>query len=401
MLNADEALRIILESAPRLGTEMVRLQDAVGRTTAGAIVSREDLPGFDNSSMDGFAVRSRDLADASGDQPVRLAIAGESSAGNVYRGKLRQGQAVKIMTGGKIPDGLDAVVPLERVRVSARVGAEFVAGAPPGAYIRRIGEDVRRGEQVIRSGERMGAAHMAVCAALGRTRVKVAVKPLVAILATGSELVAIEKKPRDGQIRNSTSFGLAAQVIECGGIPRLLGIAGDHTDVIARSVKKGLRSNALVITGGVSVGKYDLVKEVLESLGVRSKFWRVNIKPGKPLLFGVYRKTLVFGLPGNPVSTAVTFREFVLPALRKMMGREQVLPMRIPAVIDQEFKKTDGKRHFVRAIARPWGSHLHVHLTGTQSSGAMSSLLKANCLMIVPEETMTLNPGDPVEVELV
>ncbi len=400
MINADDALRIILEAVRPLGSELVSLTEALGRTMARDVPANLDLPPFDNSSMDGYAVRSEDVRSASPDAPVRLNLVGESSAGRAYKGSLKASQTIRIMTGGKVPRGADAVVPLEQAGGEEEGRVLITGNAQPGGSIRKSGEDIHSGDVALRAGEVIGPGQIGLSAALGWKTLRVARKPVVSILATGNELVESGARPADGQIRNSTSHALAGLVLQSGGLAKRLGIARDDRLQITRGVMKGMNADVLLVTGGVSVGKYDLVKDVLKAKGVQVKFWKVNIKPGMPLFFGVRRGTLVFGLPGNPVSTAVTFLQFVRPAIHALMGRTEVSPLRLPAVIDQAYKKTDGKRHFVRGVVRTWGSHMHVRITGTQSSGATSSLAKANCLIIIPEEVNTLNPGDPVEIEL-
>lgn len=400
MINADEALRIILESTRLLGTERVDLLNCSGRTLAKSIVSKENLPPFDNSSMDGIAVRSSDLSHPSSGQPIRLEIVGEASAGNVFRGALRSGQCARVMTGGRIPDGADAVVPIEQVKSLDEKFIECSGPVRPGEYIRRAGEDIRKGEVALQDGEIITAAHAGVLASLGIARPLVVHRPRVNIVSTGDELVEIDRKPGPGQIRNSTAYALEAYVREAGGKPHILGIARDRKKKITRMIEKGLEGDILLITGGVSVGKYDFVKEVLDALDVNRKFWRVNIKPGKPLVFGTLKKTLVFGLPGNPVSTSVTFLEFVRPAIWKMLHRKALVPEKLSAIFDDRLTKTDGKRHFLRGVFTHRDGTMHVKLTGTQSSGVMSSLMKANCLIVIPEDVAQLNPGNQVQIEL-
>lgn len=399
MINASAAVQIILENTPLLAVESVPLLDSLGRVPSHDVIANQDLPPSDNSAMDGYAVASSDLRRASKQHPCTLNILGESSAGRVFTGKLKCGQGVRVMTGGLIPKGADAVVPIENVVEVGDGRVQFFASAKPGEHIRERGEDVRRGEIAVRSGIQLTPASLGVLAALGHARVRVRRKPRVSILATGNELVGIAEKPGRGQIRSSSSYALAGYIEKAGGIPRLLGIAPDTKSRLRKEIKTGLSSDVLLITGGVSVGKYDLVKEVLSGLGVEIKFWRVNIKPGKPLLFGRWRKVLLFGLPGNPVSTSVTFLQFVRPALLRMCGCENVQPMRFSALLEHDFSKSDGKRHYVRGLAAQRKRELHVVAIGSQSSGAMSSMARANCLMIVPEDITTLHKGDRVEIE--
>ena len=399
MINASEAARIILENTSVLPSEKVDTGDAFGRTLGRDIVAGEDLPPFDNSSMDGFAVRSSSLQGITRRRCCILKIVGESSAGNAFGGRIGSREAVRIMTGGMIPDGADTVVPFERVRELDGKLVEFTAYSKSGQHVRKRGEDVRKGEIVLPAGGLVTPGSIGVLASLGYTEVRVHKKPTVAIFASGDELVDVGDRPSRGQIRNGTSYMLAADVLSEGGQPEVCGIVRDNRTELRKKIGQALDNDMVLVTGGVSVGKHDYVKSVLEDIGVRIKFWRVNIKPGMPLVFGMHGRTLVFGLPGNPVSTGVTFLQFVRPALRRLLGRKDLWPMRHAAILSESFAKSDGKRHYLRGIARRQNSALRVTTTRTQSSGAMSSLSRANCLIIVPEKIKRLHRGDNVEVE--
>jgi molybdopterin molybdotransferase len=400
MINASEALHIILENTQLLGTEKVPLLDALGRTLGRDVVSEEDIPPFDNSSMDGFAVVSSDVREATTDHPRVLEVVGESSAGNVFAGAIKSGQVVRVMTGGMIPKGADAVVPIEHAAVLADERVQFTKAAISGQHIRKYGEDIKSGDVVLHAGQRLTPGSIGVLASLGYRRVRVYEKPCVNIVATGDELVDVDDEPGQGQIRNSSSYALAAHVTNAGAVPRILGIVPDKRKQLRKNIKEALDADVLLITGGVSVGKHDYVKDILAEVGVDVKFWKVNIKPGMPLVFGTYKKKLVFGLPGNPVSTGVTFLQFVRPALLRMSGLNDVLPIKHTAVLDEDFTKKDAKRHYLRGIVQRCDGVLHVATTGTQSSGAMTSLAKANCLIIIPEEATSLRKGSSVEIEL-
>ncbi len=399
MINADKALKLILLECVPLSSEKVKLRDAIGRTLAQDIVATENIPPFDNSSMDGFAVQTVDIKKASKKNPVVLTVVGESSAGNIFGARLNSGEAVRIMTGAKIPEGADCVVPVELVSPDETT-VQFVAPAKTSAYIRRAGEDIKMNEVALGKGEVVGPAQTGVLASLGCTKVEVTRKPHIRILATGDELVEVGNQLSDGQIRNSSSHALAGFVKQSGGKSTVLPIAPDKKKRIHKAIKAALGCDVLLITGGVSVGKYDLVKEILEELQVDIKFWRVNIKPGRPLVFGKHNDTLVFGLPGNPASTSVTFLQFVRPALQKMLGRNPRQPLQLSAILDEPIVKKDGKRHFVRGVATSVKGILHVRTTGTQSSGVMSSMAKANCFIILPEESSSLKKGCRVAVEM-
>lgn len=404
MISYSEALRTVLDNVRTdLPTETVPLVLSQGRVLAEDIVATEDIPAEANSAMDGFAVRAEDVTGADAASPVELRIIGEASAGAPFRESVGSGEAVRIMTGGIVPYGADAVIEVE----STTEAGEFVhvmRSLQPGASIRKAGDDLRKGEKAISSGKTIVAGDIGVLASLGVTNVPVRVKPKVGILATGNEVVEPHRTPLQGQLRNSSGPALFAACVAAGAEPIDLGIAGDNRDDLEEGLENGLRFDILVTTGGVSAGAYDLVQHLLPEMGVEIRFHKVNIKPGKPILFGLFqpddRRTLVFGLPGNPVSSLVTFHGFVAPAIRAMLGASPD-PIRLTARLEEPYAKRDGRRHSVRGVVRlrPDGV-LTVRTTGTQSSGAMSSMSRANCLVIVDEATEHLETGTDVTVEL-
>jgi molybdopterin molybdotransferase len=404
MLSAHRALESILSSVTVGEAEVVHLQHAHGRILAEEIIAGEDIPPFDNSGMDGFALRAEDIAQA----PTLLRLVGEVSAGNVLSRRVGQGEAVGITTGGQIPPGADAIIQIEWTESVDGTSVRVMRSIPPGHNIRRAGEDIHRGEKIFEKGRRLRAAELGVLASLGRTQVQVYRVPHVAVLATGNELVEIDQAPQQVKIRNSNSSTLLALLQETNSLPVDLGIAGDDRTKLREKIIKGLELDALITAGGVSVGSYDFVQEVLRDLGVEIRFWKVNIKPGMPLLFGVYKEKPpkgpvkpVFGLPGNPVSAFVTFTKFVRPALRKMMGENSSeKELSLEARLEHEIKTTDGKRHFMRGVLESRGGVLTVRTTGSQASNLLTSLAKANCLVIVPETVSLLRKGDLVKVEL-
>jgi butyryl-CoA dehydrogenase len=278
---------------------------------------------------------------------------------------------------------------------------------PDSAVVGQVGEGFKVAMATLDGGrigiaaQALGIGRAALETSLGYAKVRVACKPRVNILATGDELVKIDDSLRDGQIRNSTSYVLASYVEQAGCEAEILGIVPDKKKKLRKAIKRAFDCNILLITGGVSVGKYDLVRDVLESVGVKIKFWRVNIRPGKPLLFGTFGRTLVFGLPGNPVSTSVGFLQFVRPAIHKMLGSVSAAPFQLNAILDEPITKHDGKRHFVRGVATNKNEQLRVRTTGTQSSGALSSVAKANCFIIISEKSPSLKKGSKVLVEMI
>ncbi|HXG38503.1 MAG TPA: gephyrin-like molybdotransferase Glp [Bacteroidota bacterium] len=404
MKSAQEARKVILSSVKTLPSEQVSLWEAHGRVLGEDIIAREDLPAFDNSSMDGFALHAADTVEATETKPALLHLAGEVAAGALSVRELSARTAVRIMTGAPIPPGADAVLELEAVKTqNGFVQIEMPVSV--GRNIRRKGEELSAGTVVFRHGTYLRAAHLGVLATLGYEKVQVYRKPSVAFLTTGNELVDVGHPLEVGQIRNSNAYALWGLIREAGAEPVNLGTARDDERSLHDKLHAGLSYDVLVTSGGVSVGAYDLVMRVLERLGVQKQFWKVNIKPGMPLFFGLYRNQRerdvpVFGLPGNPVSTMVTFLQFVRPAIQTMQGRTDSEPIRLPARMMQDYVKKDGKRHFLRGILRNDNGSLTVQTTGTQSSAALSSMALANCLIVVPEQRTDIKAGEEVEVEL-
>jgi len=397
MTNAREAQATILSSVQTVGSVTLSLDRSIHRVLALDVVAGENIPAFDNSAMDGYAVRSEDIKTV----PAVLKLTGEIAAGSVAQGALGAKEAMKIMTGAKIPAGCDVVIQQEWTETADDQHVRITTSAAAGHNIRPTGGDLHKGEIALPKHRQLRAQEIGVLASLGIGYVEV-FRPLsVAILATGNEIVEVGAKLPEGKVRNSNAHTLSALVLEAGCEPHMLGIAQDNASDLKQKIMQGLLSDALITTGGVSVGKYDLVIDCMKELGVEVKFWKVNIKPGMPMMFGMYNGKPVFSLPGNPVSSMVTFLQFVAPALRKMMGlAEPSGGTRLPARIEHEVTKTDGKRHFVRGIFRQQNGSLTVRTTGSQISNVMSSLAKANCLIILPEEARKLSAGDLVEVEL-
>jgi molybdopterin molybdotransferase len=397
MLNAKEALDVILNALQPLGTITVSLSHSLDYALAEDIIATENIPSFDNTAMDGYAIRSADVQHV----PVILEVVDEIAAGKVADQQLKSGQAMSITTGAKIPDGADAVVQLEWTEYVDETHIKILRSVPLGHNIRKAGGDIEKGSRVLEKGQTIRPQEIGVLASLGKRFVPVVRYARVAVLATGNELVELGKPLPEGKIRNSNTYVLQALIQQCNAEFVDLGIAHDDHSELTRKITEGLKSDVLITSGGVSVGKYDLVIDVLKELGVDIKFWKVNIKPGMPLAFGTFRNHYVFGLPGNPVSTVVTFFKFVKPALLKMMGnREFDSAMKIHARLLHEIQKTDDKRHFVRGILESRNGAITVRSSGSQVSNVMSSLTKANCLIILPEEKTYFAQGDNVEVEL-
>ncbi len=312
MILVEEALNKILSRIQPLGFEKVSLLESLGRVAGEDVHARRDIPPLDNSGMDGYAVKAIDIGKASRDLPARLEVMEDLPAGFISQKTLMQGQAIRIMTGAPIPKGADTVVPVEETQKEGFHVFIFKA-IPSGEHIRKAGEDVRRGGRVISKGDVLRPAEIGMLAALGRSSVSVFQRPLVAILCTGEELVDVDEPLEGAKIVSSNSYTLAAQVKECGAIPVQLGIAGDRKEEVVEKLRQGLRADVLISSAGISVGDYDFVKEALKDLGMELVFWRVAMKPGKPMAFGTIHGKPVFGLPGNPVSSMVSFEQFVRP----------------------------------------------------------------------------------------
>jgi len=401
MVSAETALRTILDSIKPVKTETINFAHALGRVLVTNVVAREDVPALDNSAMDGFAVRTNDLLTSTTNNPVELPVIGESSAGHPWVGELPLRSAVRVMTGAVIPLGADTVIPIEDVQSTNSTHIRVTETPRQHRHIRRRGEEMAVGSQILPTGTIIGPSQLGVLASLGCTNIEVFQRPTVTIIPTGDELVDPEDQPAAGQVRNSTSFVLAAFASADGCETNRHEIVSDQKTKIAKAISNSLESDVILLTGGVSVGKYDHVPKVLQELGAEILFSKVNIKPGKPLLFSRLHSTLIFGLPGNPVSTTVSYIQFVRPALHRLTGREFKPPLRISARIEHELVKRDKRRHFLRGILEEQNEELFVRTTGPQGSGMLSSVAKANCFIVIPENEVIYKRGDVVEVELI
>jgi len=399
MITVEEALDKVLSYIQPLGSEKVSILEALGRVIAEDIYAHRDIPPLDNSGMDGYAVRSEDIQNASSSHPVRLEVIEDLPAGFISKKNLKKGQAIRIMTGAPVPEEADTVVPVEDTKKEDRSALIFRATLR-GEHIRKAGEDVKKGECVISAADLIHPAEIGMLASLGRSFVAVYQRATVAILCTGEELVDVDGDLDGIKIISSNSYSLAAQVKDCGAIPIQLGIARDQKEEIKEKLIQGLRADVLISSAGVSVGDYDFVKDVLNDLGVEIVFWKVAMKPGMPVAFGTIQGKPVFGLPGNPVSSMVSFEQFVRPALLKMMGHRQLFRPVIEAVLKEDIQKTPGRRHFMRAFVSFEKDQYFASVTGPQGSGILKSMVKANGLVIVPEDREMVRAGEKVKVQL-
>jgi molybdopterin molybdotransferase len=399
MISVEEALKLILDTTPLLGMEKVDIITALGRVIGEDIYSPSDIPPFDNSAMDGYAVKSEDTKGASIDHPAVLMVIEDLPAGYVAKGKIKKGEVIRIMTGAPLPEGADSVVMVEETEASGDK-VKIFNEAEINQHIRKAGEDVKKGELVIPQGTVLRPAAIGMLASLKRSFVSVYQRPLVSILCTGDELVDVDGELKAGQIVSSNSYTLASQVNECGGIPLLLGIARDRKDELEQKFREGLRADVIISSAGVSVGDYDLVKGVLQDLGMEMKFWKVAMRPGQPLAFGTIGGKPTFGLPGNPVSSMVSFEQFVRPYLLKMQGHKKIFRPVIEAIWQEGFVKKTERKYLVRCmVSKKEGTYI-ASSTGEQGSGILKSMVLANGLAIFPEEKEVIKAGEKVKVQI-
>jgi len=374
---------VILAACPQLPPAAVPVADALGRVTAAPVVAGHDVPSFPNSAMDGFAVRASDTAAA----PVALDLVGTAAAGAPPGVEVGPGQAVRIMTGAVVPAGADAIVMVERTSPGPEGRVTIEVRASPGDHIRRPGEDLRAGQILFEPGTELGPGHLGVLASVGAETV-VAIPPArVGVLSTGDELTAGIAPLVPGQIRDSNRPMLLALVARAGCIPVDLGTVPDDEIAVTAAIQRGVAGcDAILTSGGVSVGDFDYVKTVLDRLG-DMHWWQIAVKPAKPLAFGTVHGTPVFGLPGNPVSSLVSFELFARPALRQMMGYRTLFRPEVPAVADEALRRRpDGKVHMVRVIATADADgRLHVRSSGGQGSHLLRSMALANALALLPD----------------
>lgn len=400
MISADQALQIVLENVAEIHPERVALTAALGRVLAEEIRAPRDIPAFDNSAMDGYAVRAADVAHASADNPVRLMVVETVGAGAMPTRRVEPGQAIRTMTGAPIAAGANAIVQVERTREREGGAVEILAPAEPGQFIRPRGEDVKQGEPLMAPGRVLTPSDLGMLAALNRAMLDVYRRPRVAIVATGDELVDIDTPPVGAQIVNSSAYALAGAIAEAGGEPVMLRVARDRPEAVRERLEEALGCDVVLTTGGVSVGQFDHVKVVMDELGLRQHFHGVAQRPGKPLKFGTLRGRPVFGLPGNPVSTMVCFYLYVRPALIKIGGRQAAGLPRVTVRCACDIRTAANLTEFVRVRLTRGEGGLLATPTGNQSSGVLSSLSRADGLLIGPASATLLKAGDQAVVLL-
>ncbi len=402
MISVEQALEKVLDSVRPLEPESVPILDALGQVLAEDVRSDVDVPPWDNSAMDGYAVRSGDTAGASRDSPRVLRVIGTVIAGAVSAKSVTPGTAIRIMTGAPLPEGADAVVQFEDTdeadRRSGPAEIGILAQAGPRLNVRDAGEDIRAGSLVLPKGAALRSAEIGVLASVGQARACVIRRPVIAVLSTGNELVEVGQPLPAGKIYNGNLYSIAALVKRCGAVPELLGIARDSVDSLVGAIGRGLNADMLITSGGVSAGDYDMVKNVLATEGEIS-FWTVRMKPGKPLAFGTIqregRTVPLLGLPGNPVSSMVTFELFARPAIMKMMGLTDFSrPVVRAELAGGRINNRDGRRVYARAVVTRRGEGYLARLAGPQGSGQLTSMSRANALLVLLEDRNEARSGD-------
>jgi len=400
MILVEEAQKIILEKLEPLALEKIPLLNAAGSVLREDIYALRDNPPADNSAMDGYAVRFDDVSSCDKSNPASLKVIEDIPAGQKPAKTIQQGEASRIMTGAVTPDGADTVIMVEETEKKNGSVLIFKSGKK-GSHIRKQGEDFKKGDLLLSKGNPVTSANISIIATAGYSELSVYRRPVVAILSTGDELVEIGTKAEPHQIINSNTYLLASKVLESGGTPLLLGIVSDKKDAIIDKLRSADKADIIITSGGVSVGDYDFVKDAIEDLGSEIVFWKIAMKPGKPLAFAMLGNRPLFGLPGNPVSSFVSFEQFVRPSILKMSGEKNLFRLTIRATLNDGIKKkNDGKRHFLRStLTYKDGNYFVTALTG-QGSNMLSSLASANSLLVVPESETELKSNQQVEVQV-
>ena len=395
-LSVAAAQQCVLESVAAFGAEQVKLEQSLGRVLAEEVRANRDQPPYDISAMDGYALRSADLTNV----PATLEIVEDIKAGDMPTKTLASGQCARIMTGAPMPQGADAVIRVEDTEAKPDNKVQINRSVKAGNDIRRLGENMRNGEVVLTPGTAITPGVIGVLATVKRAQVQVYRRPRVAILSTGNELEGLDEPVDPNKIPNSNSYALMAQVQALGIEPVLLGIARDDPGELARYLKRGLEYDVLLVSGGTSVGVHDYVRPTIEALGAQMLFWRVSMKPGHPVAFGKVGEKIIFGLPGNPVSSMVCFEEFVVPALRRMMGHTRTYRRTIDARMTHNVKHQPGRTEFIRVLlAKEQGGYTATS-TGAQGSGMLLSMARADGLAVVPGDSAGLTAGSTVAVQL-
>jgi len=403
-VTVERARELMLQEVSPMPAEKIAITDALGRVVAEDVLVDMNIPPMDNSAMDGYGVRALDTVVATSEQLLELTVVATIPAGQQFDGEIKAGETVRIMTGAPIPAGVDAVVKRELVEEHD----DHIFLSEPvlrGNDIRYVGEDVRAGDKVIAAGQVITPAMVGMMAAVGYPYVSVVQRPRIAIITTGDEIVDFHERPANGKIRNSNSFSLSALVQHAGGIPLIFPTAGDEPSRLKKVVEQAAAAADLVLTtGGVSMGDYDFVRTVLNEVAGGIRFWKVKMKPGRPLVYGIVNGIPLVGLPGNPVSVMISFEQFVRPMIKKMSGCPSsawLLP-RARIIAGEDLPGASGRRHFMRGIIRRRSTdgRYEVFMTGPQGSGILRSMVLGNCLIVLAEHASVVKKGETVAVEL-
>lgn len=404
--NVDEAINAILDTITQLNTETIPTVDGLNRILPEPVYADINLPPFANSSMDGYAIRSQDVQGATPDTPISLLTVMDIPAGTAPTQTLQTGETARIMTGAPLPEGANAVIPVEDTDARWEIDdtqlqktVKFFRQVDGGAYVRPIGEDIKKGDLIFEAGTRLRPQEIGVLVSLGKSQIDVIRQPRVAIISTGDELVGIDEQLTAGKIRDSNTYTLYGLISEYGGIPIRLPVAKDTPEAIRNLFHSALQHqpDMIISSAGVSVGAADFIRAILEEMGTVD-FWRINLRPGKPLAYGQVSDIPFFGLPGNPVSAMVTFDVLVRPALDKQAGRIDH-PLYINALLEEDIR-SDGRRSFIRVKLSHRDGNFYATTTGTQSSGALMSMVHADGLMIIPEDIDGVSAGAMLKVRL-
>jgi molybdopterin molybdotransferase len=397
MINFEEARALVLSALKTRPPESVLLARALGRTLARDIKARENIPPFTKATMDGYALRAEDIPGAGQDAAVELEVLEDLPAGRVSRKSVGRGQAVRIMTGAPLPKGADAVVMVEDTEKSGGL-VKVRRTVRPADNTGQAGEDLKKGELVLERGAVIGPAETGLLAAADLARIPVVRRPKLAVISTGDEIVEPGERKAAGQIRNSNGPALLAMALRAGADAKYLGIARDRSSSLRAKLARAKGADILVLSGGVSVGDYDLVRDELRTAGVKPVFWQVRIKPGKPVFFGRRGSQLVFGLPGNPTSAMVTFLLFVQPAIERLLGRTNPGPRGGRAVLAEDVVLKPGRTQFLRGILGAEGPLLTVTPYPDQKSGVLRSMARSHVLIVVPADVSRFEKGQNVEI---
>ena len=399
-ISLEEARDILMEKNVQTEAIHVPLMDSLGSVLAEDIQSDMNMPPFDKSPLDGYALRGEDTIEATKEKPLTMEVIEFLPAGHVSDKSVGKNQAIRIMTGSKIPKGADTVVKFEDTDFT-ETKVTFYQSYKPGSNISLKGEDIEVGDQILSRGQEIEAPEIGILATLGKSYVKVYQKPRIAILSTGDELTDIHEPLQDGKIRNSNSYTLAAQIKKIGGKPLMLGVCDDTVETISSKILSAIHwADMIITTGGVSVGDCDLVKEAFQHAGATMLFWRVRMKPGTPIAVAEYNNKLLFGLSGNPAAAYITFEQFVRPVILRQLGKVKTQLMEVDSILENDFGKISSQNRFVRAKTYYRDGKYYTRFPGKHSSGVLSSLSGTNSLFYVPGGEGPFVKGDWVKVQL-